>query len=90
MVDAEILLFVVFRPLMSIEYARCVSVEGLAYWPACNHMKVHVIVHKVQKFDNEQRIGLSVIIPQLGDIRCDLGFDRKNPDQTPNISLLRM
>ena len=88
MVDAEILLFVVFRPLMSIEYAKCDV--GLAYQPAYNHMKVNVIVHKVQKFDNERRIGLSIIIPQLGDIRCDLGFDRKNPNQTPNISLLRM
>ena len=63
---------------------------GLAYQPPYNHMKVNVIVHKVQKFDNERRIGLSVIIPQLGDIRCDLGFDRKNPNQTPNISLRRM
>ena len=87
MVDAEILLFVVFRPLMSMQD---VMWDLLAYQPAYNHMKVNVIVHKVQKFDNERRIGLSIIIPQLGDIRCDLGFDRKNPNQTPNISLLRM
>ena len=56
---------------------------GLAYQPPYNHMKVNVIVHKVQKFDNERRIGLNIIT-------CDLGFDRKNPNQTPNISLLRM